>query len=73
MDEGRPIQTGGSLFRKIYAITTENDFCKFQARCSREGFSLGEALTAIVHKFANDNELRLPPKKGRKPTIREVL
>lgn len=67
----REIKTGGTMFRKIFAITTENDFYKFRARASREGYSLAEALTAVVHKYANDRELKLPKKVGKSPKITE--
>jgi len=60
-----------AMFRKIYAITTENNFYKFRARCSREGFTMGEALTAIVHLFANSRELKLPAKVARQPKVPE--
>lgn len=59
------------MFRKIYAITTENNFYKFRARCSREGYTMGEALTAIVHLFANSRELKLPTKVTRQPIVSE--
>jgi len=57
------------MFKKIYAITTENNFYKFRARCSREGYTMGEALTAIVHLFANSRELKLPAKVARQPIV----
>ena len=60
-----------AMFRKIYAITTENNFYKFRARCSREGYTMGEALTAIVHLFANSRELKLPAKVARQPMVPE--
>ena len=59
------------MFKKIYAITTENNFYKFRARCSREGYTMGEALTAIVHLFANSRELKLPAKVARQPKVPE--
>ena len=57
------------MFKKIYAITTENNFYKFRARCSRESYTMGEALTAIVHLFANSRELKLPAKVARQPAV----
>lgn len=57
------------MFKKIYAITTENNFYKFRARCSRESYTMGEALTAIVHLFANSRELKLPAKIARQPIV----
>ena len=65
------VKNGGTMvmFKKIYAITTENNFYKFRARCSREGYTMGEALTAIVHLFANSRELKLPAKVARQPMV----
>ncbi len=65
------VKNGGTMvmFKKIYAITTENNFYKFRARCSRENYTMGEALTAIVHLFANSRELKLPTKVARQPIV----
>jgi len=55
------------IFKKVYAITTENNFYKFRARCEREGYTMGEALTAIINYFANSRDLTLPKKVGNFP------
>ena len=53
--------------KKVFAITTKNNYYKFKARCSREGYSMGEALTAIVHRFANSKDISLPKKVNKEP------
>ena len=59
------------MFKKIYAITTENNFYKFRARCNREGYTMGEALTAIINYFCNSRDLTLPKKVGNFPAPKE--
>ncbi len=59
------------MFKKIYAITTENNFYKFRARCNREGYTMGEALTAIINHFCNSRDLTLPKKVGNFPAPKE--
>ena len=60
-----------AIFKKIYAITTENNFYKFRARCNRESYTMGEALTAIINLFANSRDLTLPKKVGSFPVPKE--
>ena len=57
------------MFKKIFALVTENDFYKFRAKCSRESYTMGEALNSIIHNYVNTRNIKLPNKIGKKPTI----
>lgn len=59
------------MFKKIFALVTENDFYKFRAKCSREGYTMGEALNSIIHNYVNTRDLKLPNKIGKKPVIKQ--
>ncbi len=57
------------MIKKIFAIVSENDFYKFRAKCDRENYTMGEAMTTIVHHFANGRSISLPRKIGKKPVV----
>jgi len=59
------------MFKKIFAVVTENDFYKFRAKCSREGYTMGDALNSIIHNYVNTRDLKLPNKIGKKPVIKQ--
>lgn len=57
------------MFKKIFALVTENDFYKMRAKCSREGYTMGEALNSIIHNYVNTQDIKLPNKIGKNPVI----
>ena len=57
------------MFKKIFAVVTENDFYKFRAKCSREGYTMGEAFNSIIHNYVNTRDIKLPNKIGKRPVI----